>query len=391
MNQNNAFCQKCGNIVDLNSNYCSNCGALNVLKNNNSNFSYDLLNYREKRDFNIFTMICALIGLACGITAIFVYWWIAIIGFCIEIVTLIIMKKKNHMGKIIAYTGISLCLGSIIWVLLLKILLNYSPNNTNKASDILLLLISILPVILIGTYIYVKDKNKEPFGIIVKLFFGGILSVLIVFVITLILYELFPSFTTEGIMASSLVGKFFKILFGIAIVEEGSKWLMTYLFSYHSKHFDEFYDIVLYSVFTALGFACFENILYVFQNGLTTGIFRLFTAVPAHCFFGIVMGEYLGVAKIGDVNSDGKIKAKGLTLSILLPTLFHCIYDFLAFIGTPLAMILLFATVIFGYLISIDKVKRITRLSAKKTINHYCTNCGNLVDGNFCSSCGKKC
>ncbi len=258
--------------------------------------------------------------------------------------------------------------------------------------NITLLLISILPVIIIGTYIYKKDYNKEPMGILTKLFFGGLLSIIIVLVITYAVQSIIPSLDDYGIARAGNVEKFIKIFFGIAIIEEGSKWLITYLFSYHSEHFDEYYDIVLYSTFTALGFACFENIMYVLQGGLTTGLLRLFTAVPAHCFFGIIMGEYLGLAKIGEVNNNVSLKRKSIFLSVFLPAIFHCTYDYLALVGNNYACILLFSTVIFGYLISIDKIKRISKLSrTAQQKKNYCTNCGNIVDGNFCSNCGKKC
>ena len=255
-------------------------------------------------------------------------------------------------------------------------------------KDVLLLIISILPVIIIGTYIYKKDYNKEPLGILVKLFLGGIASVVIVLILTYILNTIFPSLSYERIVSSNAIKMFFKIFVGIALVEEGSKWIITYLISYNSKHFDEFFDIVLYCVFVALGFACIENILYVFQGGLTTGILRLFTAVPGHCFFGVLMGEYLGLAKINEGNS--KLKKKNMILSILLPALLHCVYDFFALLGGVYAMYLFFAILIFGYLISIDKIKYISKMGIKRYSSNYCTNCGSKVEGNFCSHCGKR-
>lgn len=256
--------------------------------------------------------------------------------------------------------------------------------------DVILLLISILPVILIGVYIYKKDHHKESIRIIAKLFLGGVASVLIVLIISYVLYMLFPSLTLDAIVRSNIIEKFFKIFVGVAIIEEGCKWLITYLLSYNSKYFDEYFDIVLYSVFVALGFACFENITYVFRNGLSTGFIRLFTAVPAHCFFGILMGEYLGLAKISELNGNIKLKRKNILLSIFLPSILHCVYNYFALSGGKYSNLFFVATVIFGYLISIDKITRISELSKNNYNVNYCSNCGNVVDGNFCSFCGKK-
>ena len=53
-----------------------------------------------------------------------------------------------------------------------------------------LLFVSILPVILIGNYIYNKDVDKEPMSLLVRLFFSGIGS----FVLTCVFYSLFDIF-----------------------------------------------------------------------------------------------------------------------------------------------------------------------------------------------------
>ena len=179
-------------------------------------------------------------------------------------------------------------------------------------ENILLLIISILPVVLIGIYIYKKDHDKEPIGILIKLFLGGFLSIIITLVVTFGVTFVFPSLSFNRFAGSNYIMLFIKIFFGVAIIEEFSKWLVAYSFSYNSKHFDEYYDIVLYCIFVALGFACFENILYVFQGGFTTGILRIFTAVPAHCFFGTIMGEHLGLAKISENNGNISLKRKNL-------------------------------------------------------------------------------
>jgi RsiW-degrading membrane proteinase PrsW (M82 family) len=66
---------------------------------------------------------------------------------------------------------------------------------------------------------------------------------------------------------------------------------------YNNKNFNEPFDGIVYAVIVSMGFATIENIIYVFQYGFATGILRLFTAVPAHAAFGILMGYFLGKAK----------------------------------------------------------------------------------------------
>ena len=49
----------------------------------------------------------------------------------------------------------------------------------------ILLIIAILPIFLIGSYVYKKDKNKEPTRLLIKLFLGGIASCFLVLFISL--------------------------------------------------------------------------------------------------------------------------------------------------------------------------------------------------------------
>jgi RsiW-degrading membrane proteinase PrsW (M82 family) len=95
------------------------------------------------------------------------------------------------------------------------------------------------------------------------------------------------------------------------------------LLVYRSRHFNEKFDGIVYAVFVSLGFAAVENILYVFQEGVTTGFLRAVTAVPAHAIFGIVMGYYLGFAKLEPEN-----RGKNIWNAFMWPFLLHGFYDY---------------------------------------------------------------
>ncbi len=255
---------------------------------------------------------------------------------------------------------------------------------------IFLLFLSVLPIIIIAIYMYNKDKNKEPIRVLINIFLGGIISAVVVIIVNTFIYAIFPGLTLEEIVKANIIMKLIKIFIGVAIIEEGGKWLLTYLGAYNSRHFDEYYDIILFSALTALGFAFLENVIYVFKHGVATGFIRLFTAVPAHCFFGSIMGKYLGHAKIEELNGNRNSKNKYIVLSILLPAVLHSIYDYFAFMGGIYSMIFFVATVIFGYMISFDIIKNASNFSIITYRQNYCTNCGARVEGNFCSFCGKR-
>ena len=115
---------------------------------------------------------------------------------------------------------------------------------------------------------------------------------------------------------------------------------MIYKISYNSKYFDQYYDIILYSVFVGLGFACFENVIYVLgsEQALQTAILRSLTAIPGHACFQTMMGYFLGNSKF---KLHGSFK-KNLILSVIVPTILHGIYDYLLLSNNLLFLIILF-------------------------------------------------
>ena len=67
--------------------------------------------------------------------------------------------------------------------------------------------------------------------------------------------------------------------------------------TWKNPNFNFKYDGIVYAVFVGMGFAIFENIKYVLEYGLLTGILRAMTAIPGHCAFAIIMGTFYGSAK----------------------------------------------------------------------------------------------
>lgn len=71
---------------------------------------------------------------------------------------------------------------------------------------------------------------------------------------------------------------------GVALVEELYKALFVYKKGYNNKAFNYMYDGIVYAVFTSLGFATLENILYVLEYGQSAALLRALVSVPAHAF-----------------------------------------------------------------------------------------------------------
>src|SRR5882724_5056324 len=163
-------------------------------------------------------------------------------------------------------------------------------------DKLLLLALALAPGAIIGLYVYLKDKyEREPIRLLVLSFFLGIVSTIITLIISVPVNWLIP--TNEKSLTEQAIHAFFLV----ALIEEFSKFIFVRWVLYPNKNFNEPYDGIVYAVSVSLGFAGLENILYVLNcdNGIATGILRMFTAVPAHATFAVLMGYFLGRAKHG--------------------------------------------------------------------------------------------
>ena len=205
-----------------------------------------------------------------------------------------------------------------------------------------LLALAIAPGIAICFYIYFKDKyEKEPIKLLLVSFILGVFSV----VPTLLLSRLGTYFFGFEPTSSNLIFSLISCVVGIGLVEEFSKFIFVRYYAYKKDDFNEPFDGIVYCVMVSMGFATLENILYVSASGASTGWLRMFTAVPMHAVFAIVMGYYMGVQK-----SFGTSAAvlKGLLLASLL----HGIYDFVLMypgIHSALQILGFFACLFYGF------------------------------------------
>lgn len=275
-----------------------------------------------------------------------------------------------------------------------------------------LLVAAVLPIVLLCFFVYKKDPHREPMKLLMKIFVLGFVSAIPVIIMEILLDGIFP---TENI--SNFILIFINVFISVALVEEGFKWIITMFFGYRSKEFDEIYDVIAYAVFSSLGFACIENILYVFSHGLVNALLRALISIPGHMCFGIMMGYFLSQAKIGSVNKHVGIFRRNIILSILLPTGAHALYDALLLYSSYnyLSILIFFALDIAMVVICIITVSRTSKIQ-QNLDNHlntgvisttdtggliynnsdseklnYCPICGTHVEGfNYCPRCGFK-
>ena len=216
-----------------------------------------------------------------------------------------------------------------------------------------LLALALAPAFVIMIFIYIKDKyEKEPIKLLLKNFgLGATASIIITLILGLILKIIFP--TADPLSISQ---QFLKAFIIVALVEEFSKYLIVRYYAQRNKEFDEPFDGIVYAVMVSMGFAALENVMYVFQFGMSNGIVRAFTAVPAHATFGIIMGYYMGKAKFAATKKDEiKLNLTGLFAA----TAFHGTYDFFLFINfIPGISIGAFVSLIIGVVMARKAIKK---------------------------------
>lgn len=186
-----------------------------------------------------------------------------------------------------------------------------------------LLSLALAPGTAIALYIYLKDHHeREPVHLLILCFLYGCLSTAVTLLISLPVN--FVIITAPDDVVDQFINAFFKV----ALVEEFSKFVFVRFLLFGNVHFNEPFDGIVYAVMVSMGFATLENIVYVYQLGFMSGVLRMFTAVPAHAVFGIIMGYYVGKAKFTHRNVY-----MYSALGLLAPALFHGAYDYFLFIA----------------------------------------------------------
>ena len=124
---------------------------------------------------------------------------------------------------------------------------------------LILFAIAVLPVVILMVFIYRQDKyQKEPVKSLAKAFIGGMMAI----PLDIIIVTGIDSALGNSAIANTM---FFSAFLEAGIPEELSKFLIFMLLIWRDKNFDEYFDGIVYATFIGLGFACIENLEYVFS------------------------------------------------------------------------------------------------------------------------------
>ena len=273
----------------------------------------------------------------------------------------------------------------------------------------MLFVLAIIPVIGLLCFIYFNDKKeKEPFGLLVALFFAGMATVL-----TAMIAELAGGFIIESVSPEKTVlSQIVDAMIIVGPAEELGKFFVLWIITWKNKHFNYSYDAIVYAVFVSLGFAAFENVGYVFSNGVGTAIARMITAVPGHACFAVFMGFFYSKAKYAAITQKKGKCLSNILLAIFVPIVIHGIYDailmgagasdlealagisIILWLGFVIAMFVVSCIIIvksskndFCIVTMPDKVQTIYRPAI---VGNWTCSCGSVNRLNFCPKCGRQ-
>lgn len=222
-----------------------------------------------------------------------------------------------------------------------------------------ILLIGMIPAIVLIAYIYHLDSvEREPMGLLAKLFvFGGLSTIgagLLEELGQLILVNI------PGLARSSWYNVLMYFVV-VAVSEEGLKHLTLRRQTWYDPNFNFRFDGIVYSIVVSLGFAAFENVMYILNFGLGVAPIRAVTAIPMHCITGIFMGHYYGQAKYAEYYHAWGRENFYWVLSMVVPVLLHGFYDFAASSEDPLLCTLFLIYVVVLDIVTFLSVRRYAR------------------------------
>lgn len=218
-----------------------------------------------------------------------------------------------------------------------------------------LMALAIVPGLLLIVYVYRKDRvEKEPPGLMMKLVLFGIISCIVAGYVEAAEAAVLPQYQ-QGTLEYALQTSFLMA----ALVEETVKYLAMRFASWNSKAFNYRFDGVVYGLTAAVGFAIYENIMYVAAYGYQTALVRAFTAIPLHAFCGAFMGAIYSYSKKASIMGNKGKSVLYTIFALLVPMMIHGTYDTFAFLGQDGTVPLLILVVIL-YVAAITMIRKLS-------------------------------
>jgi RsiW-degrading membrane proteinase PrsW (M82 family) len=188
---------------------------------------------------------------------------------------------------------------------------------------------AVAPALLLLWLVIAADERPGPPGPVWASFLLGAAS------ISLLGYARAPFAGMVGITDNRALAMLLHAVFTVAAPEEIVKILVILTISTQRARSADPMDTVVYGAAAGLGFAAYENLVYLLQYPdmwRALAVLRSVLTVPFHGALGIIAGAYIAIARSGNAlgaNRRSKLLAKTRTalLIVLAPVALHALYD----------------------------------------------------------------
>ena len=185
------------------------------------------------------------------------------------------------------------------------------------------IIVSVIPILLLVYIWYLDRLEHEPMRLVVAVFVASAVLGTAAAATIEEVGGLLLGATPLG--SIPIFSDFIYYFFVVALVEEFCKRFPVMRIIWNNAEFSHRFDIIVYCVASAIGFAVAENIMYVGVYGAEVTIGRL---IPVHTICGVFMGYYLGCAKICERGGNAAERKKYLIQSLAIPVAIHGAWDF---------------------------------------------------------------
>jgi len=215
------------------------------------------------------------------------------------------------------------------------------------------------------------SAHPEPKSLIIAVFIGGMLMAPIAIQLEVPVAEYFR--LNYDVDYSMLIGNFtflaIALLFVLAAIEEILKYLGANIVAFHNRNLDEPIDIMVYLITAALGFAAFENILFIikfitvdslsYDLIMVNGDLRFIGAVLLHVVTSGIFGGIMALAFYKKTIIKILYTIIGLTTATVLHTMFN--FFIINSEGFPIKVFSVLWITSIVLILLFEKVKRITK------------------------------
>lgn len=189
-------------------------------------------------------------------------------------------------------------------------------------------LAAVAPALLVLWLVIAADERPGPPGLVWASFLLGAASISVLG-LSQALFAGIPGLTSDPTWAMIL-----HAVFGIAAPEEVVKILVIVSVSTQRTRTADPMDTLVYGAAAGLGFAAYENLIYLLQYPemwQTLAVLRSVLTVPFHGALGVIAGAYIAIARsgraLGAHRRDSLAFIRTPLLIVLAPVTLHACYD----------------------------------------------------------------